>query len=115
MFTREEAEEYIRKHAEHSKLEKRLDELKKKILPAIVAGAQSPQDLPYLLVNRPQKRPQPDWKGYVFGFLVKLLRSKKRAEAELERIDGAWPTKEIPSLCVEKNPAYAATLGAPPA
>ncbi len=110
---RTDCEDYIRFHAQHAELEKKLKPLKEKILPLIEKGAVSPVDLPYLLVNRPQTRSQPDWKGLVLRLFCKLLGSKKRGQAEFERIDNGWPTKEVPSLCVEKNLAYAVKIGRP--
>lgn len=109
-ISKEDALEYIQKHAEHAVLEKRLDVLKKSILDALVAGAKCPTDLPALLVNRPQARSQPDWKGFAHGLLQKLYKRFKdadvRAAAELAQVDASWPTKDTPALHVVVNPTF---------
>jgi|SRR6267142_1526137 len=99
--------EYIRLHQEKAAIEKRMEALKAELLPALVAGGASPAELPYLLVNRPQNRKQSDWKGACFTLLKKYLRSPSRAEAQLEKIDAAFETKEVPALHVVINPTFA--------
>lgn len=101
--------EYIRLHTEKAAIEKRMDELKAELLPALVAGGASPAELPYLLVDRPQNRKQSDWKGACFALLKKYLKSPARAEAQLAKIDAAFEVKAIPALHVVINPTYAAS------
>lgn len=110
---RQDAEEYIRLHAQAATIEKQMVPLKEKILPALVAGAISPAELPFLLVNQPQNRAQKDWPGVVLRLLTAVL-GRTRGAGEFKRLDAKWKTKEIPSLCVVKNVAYAAQLGKGP-
>lgn len=105
-----EAEEYFRLHHQHAALEKKMKPLKEKLLQQLVDGAVSPQECVFLLVNRPQNRKQSDWKGYALGLLVKALRSKVKAAAELERIDASWEKSEVPALHVVVNPEYSAPV-----
>jgi hypothetical protein len=111
---RAEVEEYIRLHSQAAVIDKRMEELKKTLLPALVSGAATPFDLPYLLINRPQTRKQPDWKGYVRLLLLKLYKRRKDAEAladaELTTVDAGWPLKTFPALHVVENPEYSADL-----
>lgn len=111
VIEREDAIEYIRLHAQAAELEKKMKPLKEKILPALVAGGTSPDDLPFLLVNKPQNRKERDWEGFVLKVLKPIFGSLKRAKAEFEKLDARWPEKKVPALHVEKNPAFAASLG----
>lgn len=117
ILDRSETEEYIRLHAQAAPINKRLEELKKKILPQLVAGVVSPSDLPFLLVNRPQNKPKADWKGYALALLCKLYRrskdAKAKAEADIEAADKSWPTVKTPALHVVINPQYAAAVASP--
>jgi hypothetical protein len=107
----DDATEYLRLHAEQSVIEKRIKELRKIILPQLVDGAMSPRELPYLLINRPKNQKDSDWKGYCLKLATKLLRSKKKAAALIDKVDSRWPKDEVPALHVIVNPAYAAKLG----
>lgn len=112
---RKDCEEYIRLHAQAAPINKRLEELKKKLLPELVDGAASPVDLPFLLQNRPQNRPQVDWKGYALRLLLKLYKRSKdveaKAQADLAAADASWEKKDVPALHVVQNPAAALTIG----
>lgn len=110
-LNRQDVETYIRLHAQAALLEKEMKPLKEKLLPLIVDGAVSPADLPFVLVNKPQNRKERDWEGFVTKLLRSIFGSTKRAKAEFEKIEARWPEKKIPALHVEKNPAYAATVG----
>jgi hypothetical protein len=107
-------EEYIRLHAQASVIEKRMDELKKELLPALVDGAVSPEDLPYLLINRPQTRTQSDWKGYARTLLLKLYKRRKDpeflADADIAAAHCNFPAKTIAALHVVENPTFAQEL-----
>jgi hypothetical protein len=110
ILDRDLAAEYIQLHGQIGPMEKRMEELKKILLPQLVDGAISPPDLHALLVNRPQERAQPNWKAYALSLLLKLYERRKdaglKAAAEIEKVDAAWPRKETPALHVVLNPAF---------
>ena len=106
--TRAEYEEFFRLHAVTTQATKRLEELKAKIKPAIVAGAASPKDLPFRLVIRTRVDVQRDYRTPLYTALKKLLRTTVKADAELERIESEFPVRTIESLHVELNPDPAA-------
>jgi len=115
---RQKTEEFIRLHAQHARCEKRMKELKAELLPQIVDGATSSTELPFLLVNQPQSKKQPDWKGYALALLLRLYARSKdpeaKAAAELERVDQSWEKKESPALHVVINKDFAGSLESRP-
>lgn len=100
------AAEYFALHHQAARIQKRLEELKAEILPQLIDGAVTSNELPFMLVNRPQNRKQSDWKGACFTLLKKYLKSPARAEAQLEKIDASFEVKPIPALHVAINPAF---------
>jgi hypothetical protein len=104
LLPRESTTEYLRLHSEKLVIDNRLSDLREILLPLILAGQQSPTDLPFLLINRPQNRKQRDWQAVALAAIQQLV--KFGADEQIVAIEEAWPEKEIPSLVVVINPDY---------
>lgn len=97
--------EYLELHSQSATIEKRMKELKPVLLEALAKGQACPRDLPMLLERRVSYRRISDWKEIAFGFARRLWKTPHRAELEVQKIEDAFPTKEVESLHVVANPA----------
>jgi hypothetical protein len=98
--------EYLRLHSQAAEIRTRMDALRDIIVPGLREGQTSPPTLPYVLKLRISKRTVADYKAPFLETLSSLLGSEAAAEAEVERIESEFETRDVESLVVEINRAF---------
>lgn len=99
---------YIQLHAQIAVAEKEIKKygLADKIKAGLLAGKESPADLPFLLEARPSERPERDYKRPLMAVLRKFL-GRSRAMAALARIESRFKINTVYSLHVAINHDFA--------
>jgi len=103
--------EFLELHAKAASAEKRLEELKAILKPALIAGEESPSDLPYLLVLGNQRRTTEDYKAPLYRLLKRII-GKVRADKRMAQIEAKFLCRDVPTLNVAQNKEFAADLSA---
>jgi hypothetical protein len=101
---------YIQLQAKRARIEARMAELKKELVPELQAGKKSPRDLPFVLVLRTRLRTLADWKESFRQFLQLTFKSKEAADQHIDQVQAGFPQEESEALYVEINKAYAAKI-----
>lgn len=105
-LTHQEWEDYLRAHAEKAEAEGRMTAMRDKILECLRSGGASPADLPYAVVLEKRNQVKSDWKEATRRVLMRFLRVKDKAEAEMEKIASSFDVSEVEALCVRINKSY---------